>query len=924
MRRISRFQGVGLCRATVGAAALVSFGASAATAAPQQEEPPVSPATVPAGAAQAVDPNAAPADSATADSAKSDIVVTGSRIDRAGFDAPTPTTVVGETELREGARASVNDVLNDLPQFRATSTPQSTTASFDSSAASPDLRGLGSIRTLTLLDGRRFTGSFDLNNVPLTIVKRVEVVTGGASAAWGSGAVAGVVNVVLDDEFKGIRIGGGTGVSSRGDAQRHRLNGAAGTTFAGGRGHVMAAIDFVDETGAFNRNGGDRPNLDGSLFTDPGGNLVLARDVNTTTAFPGGVIDSGVLSNQVFNTDGTLRPYPLGTQTTGGFTLGGGGRGQLDYIPVTSPYQRVSTFGRASYEVADQLTFWVDGTYSDIHANFGFFPDAPIVDIRSDNAFLSPSIRSTLAAAGESSFQFGRILDDTGLFTYRYNRRNVEGAIGFDGHFGKTFKYSGYYGHGVLTVRDALYNQRISDNFTNAIDAVLNPAGTQVVCRIALADPTTPCRPLNLFGSGNASTAAVSYAFGEASRRTTTKLDTGSLSVRGDLFDDWAGPISIAAGFEARRESQEIGHIDALSQAGAFGTINYSPLKGSFSVKEGFGEALVPLLNVTDRVKIDFNGAARYSDYSTSGGIWSWKLGLTARLWDSLLLRAVRSRDIRSASVAELFTTQSINYGPVVDPSRNNEVISIFQYGGGNPGLVPETAKTTTLGFTFSPKFLPGFNLSTDFYSIDIDKVIGQISPQTIISQCFAGVQSLCGQVVRNADGTIASVSATNINLASYKTRGVDIETSYRLRLSAPGSSIRLRALATYVDRLILDDRTSIIDVAGVVGDGVAITTTPHWRATGGFTYTNRLVNLDARVRYVGGGVYSNQLPIVNNTITSRTYVDLGAQVEIAKRLTLSATVTNLFDRDPPIVNYASPTYDQVGRYFEIGVQVKL
>ncbi len=882
-------------------------------------------------------------EAADADQAGSEIVVTGSRVDRAGFDAPTPTTVVGEAELRQGARPSIAAVLNDQPQFRATSTPASTVGNTNSSASTADLRGLGAVRTLTLLNGRRFTGSSDLNTVPMSIVKRVEVVTGGASAAWGSGAVAGVVNIILNDDFKGVELGAAAGVSDRGDANRYTFNGSFGTKFADDRGHFMIAAEYVDDKGARGRNSGDRPNLDSSLFS-LNGQLSLQNDVNYANATPGGIIMTGVLGGQAFNPNGTLSPFGYGAVSSPGApnlpgtlpttTIGGAGRSQYDYLTVSSPNERINVFARGSYEFSDAAKVWVDASYTKIQADFSFFPDIARVNprtattaaaggfvIQRDNAYLSQTIRNQLIAAGETSFRLGRILADIGpmgLMTYAYERENKEGAIGIDGNLGGSWKYSAYYGHGEATNWQTLKNQRITANFANAIDAVAGPNGP--ICRIALTNPTTACRPLNILGEGNASPEAIAYAFGNGSNRTVTKLDTTGVSLRGDLLSTWAGPVSVAVGAEARWESSVTGGVDPLSKTGSFATLNFAAQKGGFNVKEGFGEIVVPLLNVEGTATLDLNGAVRYSDYSNSGGIWSWKAGVTSKLFDSLLLRGVRSRDIRSPSIAELFTTRTTNIQNISDPQKSGQVYEVYRYGGGNPALVPETAETTTIGASFSPKFIPRFNLSVDFYKIKIDKVIGSLTAQDIITQCDKGNQTLCAAIVRDGSGLITTVYATNLNLASYKTQGIDFEASYVQPLNA--GSLRFRALATYVDKLIINDGLSTYDRAGDVGDNASFTT-PKWRGTGSVTYQSDDVNVDLRVRYVGGGKYNHLQAISNNDVKSRTYVDLGAQFNVAENFSLNATVNNLFDRAPPYVTYTSAIYDVIGRYFQVGAKVR-
>lgn len=875
-----------------------------------------------------------PADTST-DPNQGEILVTGSRIAKAGFNAPTPTTVLGDVELREGNRPSVAQVLNDQPAFRATSTPASTVGNTNAAASTADLRGLGAIRTLTLLNGHRFVGSLDLNDIPQNIIKRVEVVTGGASAAWGSGAVAGVVNIILDDDLEGFNLGAQSGISSRGDASRFSFDGTYGTHFAGGRGHFMISSEYVQENGAYGRDDGSRPNLDANLFTTNSGQVLLANNVNYLNATPGGVIMSGPLAGQAFNPNGTLSPVVAGSQSNASFnTIGGNSRSQYDYLAVTSPYKRFNTFGRASYEVSDALKISLDGNWSRIWSNFSFFPDVQRATataggfvIQSSNPFLSQSIRDQLSAAGVTSFRLGRILadiggDDTGL-GYVYRRDTVEGSISLDGSLGGSWKYDAYYDHGELRNRQAITHQRITANFLNAIDAVTNSSG-QIVCRVALTDPSTPCQPLNIFGVGNESKAALAYAFGDASDVYKQTLNAAGASIHGDLFKTWAGPVSVAFGFDWRREGYSTYNIDPLSKVGAFGTLNYAALAGNFNVKEGFGEVVVPLLD-TDFAKLDLNGAARYSDYSNSGGIWSWKGGGTLRIMHDLLLRGVYSRDIRSPAITELFTTRTTNITTVTDPFRNNETVSVYRYGGGNPALTPEIAHTLTLGGSYGPHFIPGLNMSLDYYKIDIKNVIATIAAQDAINQCYKGSSQACATIVRDSTGAITTLFATYQNIASYKTRGLDMEASYLLPLSnlSPswGGSLRFRVLATYVDKLVINDGVNIYDRAGTVGDSVGFST-PHWKGTGGLTYQGDNLGVDLRVRYVGGGLYNAQQAIVNNKIDSRTYVDVGVNYKVGP-MSFFLNVNNLFDRDPPYVLYTSAIYDVIGRYFSGGVRVK-
>jgi outer membrane receptor protein involved in Fe transport len=871
--------------------------------------------------------DSAPAADEAAEEAAPAIVVTGSRIDRKGFEAPTPTTVIGDTELRQGARPSIAQVLNDLPQFRATQSPASTVANTNSSSSAMDLRGLGVTRTLTLLNNRRFTGASDLNTVPQGLVKRVEVVTGGASAAWGSGAIGGVVNIILDDDLEGLTLGAQNGLSSRGDGYRYSLDATFGTKFADGRGHFMIGGEYQKDDGILDRN--SRKNVgSANLFSPTSGDhdYILVRDVNASNTSLGGLINAGSLKGQTFNADGTLRDFVYGSQISGTTMVGGEGVATNDEYALTNPYQRVNSYARASFEVGD-ATFWADGSYSRIWAKYPFYAESGTYTLSATNPYLSSDIQSQLAAAKETTVKVGRVFEDYGYRTFGYYRQNIEGAIGVDGSFadGK-WRYSAYYSHGENRNMQSYDNQINGTKLTNALDAVTDSSGN-IVCRVTLTNANSGCSPLNILGTGTASQAAIDYVFGDVAKVIyTTKLDTTGASLRGDPFSTWAGPVSVAFGAEARWEEQVTNSLNAVSAAKGFSRFNFSPLDGGFNVQEAFGEVAIPLLDQPFS-KLDVNGAARYSRYSTSGGIWSWKLGLTDRIFDNLLIRASRSRDIRSGSLAELFTTSTTSFTTVAetDDEGKSHTYSVTRYGGGNANLKPEIGSTLTLGAVFTPTFLPGFNLSVDYYNIKLKDAITSLGAQDVVSGCANGNTDLCSQIERNAAGEPTTIYTTYINLAEYKTSGVDVEATYTLPLSkvssGMGGTMRFRGLATYVDKVLINDGTTVVDRAGDVGDNVSFGT-PHWRATGSINYTNQDVSIDARVRYVGGGKFNHALDIANNDIAARVYVDLGGQVNIDK-FTLFANVNNLFDRDPPLTTYGAIHYDTIGRYMTVGAKVR-
>jgi len=869
-------------------------------------------------------------------STQAEVVVTGSHITSAGFDAPTPTTVVGEAELRQGGRTDIAATLADLPQFRLTQSATSTNSFLESGQSPADLRGLGDARTLVLVNGRRYVSSNDLQTVPYSLVKNIDVVTGGASAAYGSGAVAGVVNIILDDQREGFELGAQTGISSRGDGQKYLFEGSAGVKFANDRGHFMIGGDYLKDEGVI--PGTSRPRIGAAgFFPGADGLLYPTMNLHDSRRDATGLINTGILAGQTFNNDGTLRPFQYGILRPGAPALMQGGEGyNIDqFRSLSAPIERANIFARASFQVTDNVKVWAEVGYNRVWNKRVFFPDIGInqIDISASNPYLNQNIRDQLVAAGESGFTMGRVLSDMALVHYDYTRETLQGSVGLDGSFANDkWRYSLYYSHGEQKQNMTLTNLTLYQNFFDAVDAVRDPVSNQIVCRVALINPNTPCRPLNLFGSGNADPAAIAYTTADSNTKSRAWLDSAGASISGELFRLWNEPVSIAAGFEYREEAFDALY-DRNSLAYNFSTINGDNIsKIGNNVKEGYVEVSIPLLvNAPIAKKLSFNGAARVSDYSTSGSIWSWKVGGVWQINDDIKLRATRSRDIRAASIGELFSTRSPFYTTVVDISLPSQPITpIIQYEGGNPKLKPEIADTFTAGAVLTPRFAPGFALSVDYYNISVKNVISVLTTQEIVNSCYnQGDQNACAQIVRGSAGTISTINASYINIAKFKTTGLDFEASYHTRLSAIGlpGQLRVRALANYVDRMETSNGGPAVNGAGYLGNQASFLI-PKWRANFSTTYESKGFGSDVRVRYVDGGGYAPQDVLANigdNHISSRTYVDIDLRAYVPmgdnKRFTIYGGGQNLFDRQPPVAAAASPYFDLIGRYFTFGVR---
>ena len=866
-----------------------------------------------------------------------EIVITGSRIDTAGFEAPTPTTVISEAELRQGGRTDVQASLADLPQIRLTSSATSTNSVTNSGVSPGDLRGLGASRTLVLVNGRRHVSSGDLQTVPYALVSQINVVTGGASAAWGSGAVAGVINIVLDDRLQGLSLGAQYGISDEGDGAKRLFNAAFGTNITD-RWHVMVGADYLDDDGV--SPAVSRPRIGSTAFF-PGtdGRLYPTQDIRQADRSVGGLIIGGPLAGQTFNDDGSIRQFQFGRRS-GSLMVGGEGYNGDMVRSLSAPIERANLFARTSYELTDTLKVWAEAGYNNVSDARIFFPDLAISQTQFnysiDNPFLDPAVRARFADAGVSNFNMTRVVSDIALNTYDYERETRQFSVGFDGTFGDgLWRYGAFYTNGYQSQDQNLLGIIKTAEFRNAIDAVRNPAG-QIVCRIALTDPNTACRPLNLFGQGNADPAAVDYVNDDWRAFNETWLDNFGVSISGEPFRLWDKPVSVAAGVEYREESFQITY-DAVSRAGRFATINGTdiPRRGN-NVKEGFAEIAIPLLaNLPFAQDLTFNGAARLSKYSTfDDNIWSWKVGGTWQVTEDIKFRATRSRDIRAPSLTELFSNPGTFFQTVTDISKTpSEAAQVVLRTGGNRNLAPEIADTLTVGAVLTPRFLRGLNFSVDYYDIKIDDVISTLSAQQIINSCVQqNNQGACAQLIRNAAGTLTDINATFINVASYANKGVDFELSYRTRLDDVGipGTLGFRGLVNYVDSLTVDNGVIVTEGAGYAGSQATFLT-PKWRANTALVYESPAMGADLRMRWINKAKFVPNTVLANvggNDIDAHAYFDLGLRGYVPfgdgdGKLTIYGSIQNLFDQKPPIGAVSSPYYDLIGRSFTFGASVR-
>lgn len=920
--------------------------------------------------AQAADqvPDQAAKDAAVAQ----EIVVTGSRVASNGNAQPTPVTVMSADRLQDASPRGLAEGVLSLPSFNGSNSRTAGGAAANAGHSYLNLRGLGTNRNLVLLDGRRFVstqdaGAVDINLFPQLLMKRVEVVTGGASAAYGSDAIAGVTNFILDDRFTGLKGLASQGISRYGDSKTTRLSLAGGTSFLDGKLRVVASFDYTKDTGAqgYNIGGKNRawqrlgsflvnnPNVSPANPASPTNpTLIVANNVVFPYATTGGLIVSGPLAGTQFLPNGATAPFTFGTNRTSGSMSGGDGASPVGTGTLETPLDAKVGFVHVAYGDKDSIEVFAEGNYAHTYItnNAGansYGVNGTAYTIIADNAYLPASIASQMAPG--SSFKMGRYNIDLGVYQKQVETEVVRGVIGARGRIGANWNWDAYFQHGRTQGNFTAANGIITANLYNAVDAVVNPATNQIVCRSTLSNPGNGCVPINLFGAGTPSAAARQYIAGNAYANQTVTQDVLAATLRGSPLELPAGKVQVAVGAEHRREGlkQVVPSLATITQTGngaqgfpgsLLGTQggyflgNSSPVNASYLVDEAFAEAQIPLLADKPFAKsLELNGAARVTHYSNAGTVWTYKAGLVYAPSSDLRLRATVSHDIRAPNLGELYLSQAQTIATVIDRQNANALATATIQLPGNPNLKPEKSNTITIGAVLTPSFWRGFSASVDYYDISINGAITRLSNQQTVDECAAGNAALCALITRNG-GAISVISTPNLNLATLKTRGFDVEMNYGFGIGTvfgqPGR-VSLRALASYVTKLQTTTPGSApIDRASQ---------TPFQGTASADIDLGRL-NVLVQERLIGSrAIDSTYTPsfVANNHIGAVWYTDLNLTYHLGGKLEgvdVFASANNLFDKAPPLgattfgiapSSTLSQFYDVIGLYMTAGIRFK-
>jgi outer membrane receptor protein involved in Fe transport len=956
------------------------------------------------------------AGTALAQEAVEEIRVTGSRLRQSGMETPTPVTQVTAVELSEMNPRQMVDSLSQLPQFIGNQRPQ-TTGALTTGGSNLNLRGLGSSRTLVLINGRRMPsgnryGAANVSTLPEGAISNVETVTGGASAAYGTDAVAGVVNFILNTEFDGFTGRAQAGRTSRGDGDNVGFAATYGTDL-GENGHVMLSVDYFNQDIIQSLEAlQSRPWFtQRALVTNPAttGPRQLTRDfVRLSDATTGGVINlpgSALNKLEFVRTGGQIITQPL--NFTGVGVLNGGCNcfaqdpgnrvwGMDADNAVQNGNGRRSAFLYTDYDVNENLNVYFQGIYGYSEVIGPWFNSPTLTGaswqaiIFRDNPFLPQNVRDILDAEGRDRFNMGMAgltsQEDPGPLGWYHSvqtDRLASGTAGFDLDLAsgllEGWHLAGYAQYGK-NYQKMLFRDGIrTDRQFLALDVVVDPRTGAPACRAALVNPSVfgDCVPLNLFGGvESVSEQAAAYLLDEEAQVMSTSDQIFSeMVLDGEIHEGWGpGAVTMAVGASYRRDklrqwkedlrdefvflngvntgvrglipenlpngmlgvrpgSVPSGFVGNASLSTTLFTGSYQTpdtvLAGSFSVKEVFTEFNVPLLEGLPFIKrLDSNLGYRYAEYTGSGGITSWKVGLSWEVTDELRMRLTRSRDVRAGTLRERFDATA-GGATVLDPMFNNARVSTTSRTGGNPNVNPEQADTWTTGFIWQPSSIPlldGFSSSVDWYYVDLNDAIGQLGFQNIVDSCWDGATELCQYVIRDSTGQITRIDNLFLNISNSRLRGVDLETRYQTDVDWFGEgaeSLNWRLFANHVIE-------SSNQLPGAPRDFVG-REQPEWRVTTSLSYSNGPFRSFVQGRWLDGRTVNRRfvegVDVDVNEAASVFYTDLNLSYELeldGQQYRVFGNVTNLLDRAPPQTagGPSANWYDTIGRTYTVGVNL--
>ncbi len=940
--------------------------------------------------------------------AEQDIIVTGSRIARRDYTADSPIVSVGQKAIENVGPATLEQALNELPQFTAIR-PGSSLSAARQGRNNANLRGLGISRTLVLLDGRRMQpsdtlGTIDLNTIPSALIENVEVITGGASAVYGSDAIAGVVNFKLRRNFSGLELEGQYGITERGDSATREASATFGGDFADKRGHIDLSFGYLNRQGSLRRErdyfigSGVASNLTGALIVADAANLpsqaalaaVFGRYGTATPARNATLSANG--DNTIFTPGGPVYNYRAQDGGIYGLINGRVGIPYGETFALQVPLERYNVFARATYDITDSIEAYGQFLHTQYSTRFDVFGGSVReLTIPITNPFIPADLRQVLASRPNPNapliynFSSGRVARSSTGTDYNVNQYllGLRGKLGVGnwrwdlyGSYGRTTQEARISGAIDRTTINALLNA--SDGGARQCAGGFNPFASA----IAESDPAQQA----------------CYNALVRTLRSHTEFDQKVVegSIQGSLFSLPAGDLSLAIGAGYRRNSFRDEPASEIVNGTVVNAIvgQILPAAGEITIREIFAEALVPLIHDTPLIKqLNLSLAYRMSDYNTVGTTHTYKASVDWKMFDFLSLRGGVQQAIRAPSLGEVFTQDGGGQGLIQstaagggDPCDINSVyrragaanrdqarslclasgvpasvIDIFTFSGSrvqtrNPislGLREERARTYTaglvLGSPWQSPLLSRLSASIDYYNITVDDAIGTITAPIALGQCFnanagnpgfAPTNVFCQQIVRDAGGNIGEILTPRLNLASYKTSGIDVQFDWSagwadLGIGSGTGRIGLNLLVSYLDSYKIQNLVGspFVDYAGTIGNGQIDEFTvsyPRWKVSGTVNFDAGPVALSFKTRWIDSLYNFADAGAATRTrpgSDARVYFDLTGRVPVGDQFELRAGITNIADKQPPVFTGEGNTdlalYDVLGRRFYVGARIK-
>ena len=909
------------------------------------------------------------------------IVVTGSNIRRVDIETANPVLTIDHAQIQQSGKLTLGDLIQDLPSMAGSPIGPTTNNGGGAGASVISLRGLGSNRSLLLINGHRIPFQLqDLNIIPVAAIERVEVLTDGSSAVYGSDAVAGVVNVITRTNYQGAEFGADYGISDRDDGQRKGYHVMFGQSTD--KGSILLGLNYNknDPVSAANRkfshdalykyNTGYV--LHGGSSRTPNGAINLPASLIASKY--GGCPGSGGRVTRIDGAaGGSLNDYRCYKGSTDAFNYQAVGNYDL------TPGERTGLFALGNYKLSDDVEAFMEVFHNKTVSQSRIAP-VPL-DAQADGLVIPSNqyYNPFGVAFGPDTNEFKTRLTSLGNRTTKFSTTHDLATAGLKGSFAdSSWTWFADLSYGKVTTHTD------NVNFINYSKLESNFACTTSTCNAInifnIYDPTT----IDLLKS-----AATTYT----NSPLNYQMRSGEAGVSGSLFELPAGTVQLATGVSYRKEYVNNTTDQALvttvtgsgDTLGLFcagpGSICASPQQGGFNVKEAYVELLVPMLKDIPFIhSLNLDVGTRYSKYSNFGSTNNWKVALEYKPIEDLLLRGTVSKVFRAPSVTNLFLGPGADSVTATDPcgaaavasnpackgytfvntgtSQLNGIVTGSQYAnsalGQSINLQPENGKSFDYGFVYDPSWVSGLSLSADYYRITLANLLiqGPGTAQTILSGCFNGVTDLCSLILRNASGSsrgqIRYVFEPAINFGNLTTSGADLSIKYRLPETSFGN-FRLGLAATYINEYDVENGGQTQGVAGHFDRTFGAL--QRWRGLGNVDWNLGAFNASWQIKYIGkttiGYANSSLGPSANadpgapgeDLYLGQPYhygayvyhnISFGYNIEPINTM-IQFGVDNLFDKQPPIfyqqnvanANTDVATYDPIGRFFFAKATVK-